>query len=209
MKELTTSMRLWLGTVVICCILYTALILLIGQVFVPEKANGSLMVVGGQVVGSRQIAQAFTRPEYIWPRPSAVDYDAAATGGSNLSPTNELLNERARSILEALDLPSGTNVPADLVAASGSGMDPHITLEAALLQAPRVAQARGVSLAQAEAFIEEQAFYPSGIPSGGRIVTVLPLNIALDERYPVPEDASSAMPDITSPASTSDDAMAP
>lgn len=198
MNELTTSLRMWLGTLVVCCVLYTALILGIGQLFVPEKAGGSLVEVDGVVVGSAQIAQDFDQPGYFWPRPSAVNYDAAATGGSNLSPTNVLLTERAVEILRALDVPAGTAVPPDLLAASGSGMDPHITLDAALVQASRIAAARGVPAAEVAALAEEMAFSPSGLPSGDRVVTVLLLNIALNERFPMPEGAPGAAPDSVS-----------
>ncbi len=92
---------------------------------------------------ARLLAQGFARPEYFWPRPSAVDYNASAAGGSNLSPTNPALRARAEEIL-ARTAGGGKPLPADLVTASGSGLDPHITLEAASYQVQRVAAARGV-----------------------------------------------------------------
>ncbi len=94
------------------------------------------------MIGARLVAQPFTRPEYLWPRPSAVDYNASGAGGSNLSPTNHKIRERADAILANYNLRDGATLPADLVTASGSGLDPHISLAAALIQADRIAMSR-------------------------------------------------------------------
>ena len=187
MENVLSSFRTLVVTLVVCCILYTAVVWSFGAVFVPEKAKGSLIRdPSGQVIGSRQIAQGFSRPEYIWPRPSAVDYNAAATGGSNLSPLNPKLTERAAAIIDRLEPEQGQLVPADLVAASGSGMDPHITRAAAIFQAPRVAASRDVPLQTVERLIDEAAYSPEGFglaAQDDRIVNVLELNMALDARF--------------------------
>jgi K+-transporting ATPase ATPase C chain len=172
-------------TVVVCCVLYTALIWTVGAALVPGKAEGSMIRdAKGQIVGSRLIAQKFTQPKYFWPRPSNVDYNAAATGGSNLSPTNPKLTERATGIVAALAPSSGELVPADLLAASGSGMDPHITEAAARFQAARVAAERKVDVARIERLIDQMAASPEGFGLGQRIVNVLELNLALDRLSP-------------------------
>lgn len=150
MNDLITSLRLFVLSIVVCCIVYPAVILGFAAVAAPEQRTGSLLRdEEGTVIGSSLIAQSFSKPEYFWPRPSAVDYNASATGGSNLSPTNPLLTKRAGGIIDRLnartDVGEPPAVPADLVAASGSGLDPNITAAAALFQVPRVAQARGLS----------------------------------------------------------------
>lgn len=181
MKDFLTSLRLLLTTVVICSAAYPALLLLFGGVAAPHKAQGSLIVgPNGQVLGSAAVAQSFTRAEYFWPRPSAVAYDASAAGGSNLSPANPLLRERATEILDRLELPAGVDAPPDLLAASGSGIDPHITLDAALLQAPRVAAARGMDESSVRELIQQEAFTLTSVGLGDQIVNVLELNLALD-----------------------------
>ena len=181
MNDLLTSLRLWLGTLVVCCVLYPGFLWLFGHALVPGSVEGDLIRdPHGQVIGSHRVAQSFARPEYVWPRPSAVDYNASATGGSNLSPTDPRLTERAREILARLDVDE--SVPADLVAASGSGLDPDVTERAARIQAPRVAAARGIDEALVRDRIDEVARFTGGIPLGERIVNVLELNMALDGR---------------------------
>ena len=169
-------------SLIVCCVLYPAVLLAFGQVVVPWKADGSLIRHGnGTILGSVQLAQAFTQPRYFWPRPSAVDYHASATGASNLSPTHPLLTERAKALIGRYGLPEGQRLPADLVAASGSGMDPHITLEAARFQAPRVASARHLPLDRVSQLIEQHTDVPTLRVFGGEpVVNVLTLNIALD-----------------------------
>jgi len=170
-----------LTTMVICCGVYTLLILGIGQIFVPYTANGSLLSnEQGDIIGSALIAQAFTRPEYIWPRPSAPDYNASATGGSNWSPTNPALRERAIKILDRMRVEEGTLLPADLVTASGSGMDPHITLRAAKSQAKRVAMARGLPVTKVLDLLGQHAERPGELFGTEPLVNVLLVNLALD-----------------------------
>jgi K+-transporting ATPase ATPase C chain len=132
-------------------------------------------------VSLRLIAQNFTRPEYFWPRPSACDYNASATAGSNLSPTNPKITDRAKEIIGRLQPGEGQLVPVDLVLASGGGMDPHITVVAAKFQVPRVATARQLSADQVEELVEQHTDSPTLAAFGGEpIVNVLELNLALD-----------------------------
>lgn len=182
MKDVMTSIRLVVLSMLFCCVIYPAAMFVFGQVLVPWKADGSMLTnEQGQIIGSAQIAQDFTRPEYFWPRPSAVGYNAAATGGSNLSPANPKLAERAKQTIARFNLETGQRIPADLVAASGSGMDPHITLAAARFQAPRVASARGMSEGVVESLITQAAEVPALLLFGGDpVINVLKLNLALD-----------------------------
>lgn len=184
MSDCLTSLRLFVLSIVVCSAGYTALILGFAAVAASDTRQGSMIErADGTIVGSRLLAQGFTRPEYFWPRPSACDYNASATGGSNLSPTNSKITERAHEIIERLQPKEGERVPADLVLASGSGMDPHISLAAALFQAPRVAAARGMSIEDVQALIREQTDSPTLDRMGSEpIVNVLEVNLALDER---------------------------
>ncbi len=163
--EFIRSIRLTGLTITVCVIAYTALILASASMVAPEKRLGSLIHgTDGMVIGSRLVAQAFTRPEYLWPRPSAVDYNASGAGGSNLSPTNPKIHERAKAILAKYSLKDGATLPADLVTASGSGLDPHISLAAALIQADRIAMSRQVDASTIRELLQKQAaseFVPS------------------------------------------------
>ena len=122
----------------------------LAQLLFPDQANGSLIVREGRVIGSRLIGQYFDKPEYFWSRPSATapfPYNAAASGGSNLGPTNPVLIEAVNArvaTLRAADPGNDLPIPVDLVTASGSGLDPHISPAAAFYQLGRVARARGI-----------------------------------------------------------------
>lgn len=176
-----TSIRIVLVTMVICCLLYPLVILGLGQTLTPNSANGSLVSNGrGEIVGSKLIAQKFDRPEYFWPRPSAVDYNAAAAGGSNLSPTNPELRERAKTLVARFKATAEDPIPADLVTASGSGLDPNITLTAARYQAGRVATARGLSSETIMELLDRYARRPGGVLTPQPLVNVLLVNMALD-----------------------------
>jgi K+-transporting ATPase ATPase C chain len=145
--------------------------------------TGLLPLTGdGAVVGSLRIAQEFTRSAYLWPRPSAVGYDAAA-GGANLSPANPRIAERARELLARPGITDAGPVPAELVLASGSGLDAHVTLAAALYQAPRIAAARGVDPEAVAVLFAGLARDPGGGLARVRLVNVLAANLALDEAY--------------------------
>ncbi|MDA8139082.1 MAG: potassium-transporting ATPase subunit KdpC [Desulfobacteraceae bacterium] len=180
-QQTTASLRSVLATMAVCAGLYPLVIWGLGQILTPQSAGGSLVRNGqGQIVGSALIAQAFTRPEYFWPRSSAVDYNAAAAGGSNLSPTNPELRTRAVVLVKHYGATAGAPLPADLVTASGSGLDPHITLAAARYQAARVAAARGMPLAEVEALLAKHSFRPGGALTAKPLVNVLIVNMALD-----------------------------
>lgn len=188
MSDVISGLRVALATMAICVAGYTALILGFAQAVTPATANGSLVTdAEGEIVGSRLIAQAFVSPEYFWPRPSAVDYDAAGAGGSNLSPANPELTEWAEDLIAAHGGATEERpIPADLVTTSGAGLDPHISLEGALFQAERVAAARGVEVGAVASIIRDRAYAPGAFFTEGRIVNVLELNLALDAELAAP-----------------------
>jgi K+-transporting ATPase ATPase C chain len=175
---------------VVCCGLYPLVVFGLSQAFFREKANGSLIVDGGGTVrGSKLLGQAFADPKYFHPRPSAAGngYDASNSGGSNLGPTSRKLNDEIKDRIAAYRAENGLNesqpVPADAVTASGSGLDPHISLQNAELQIPRVAKARGLAEDKVHKLIrqntDERDFGVFGEPG----VNVLKLNLALDEQH--------------------------
>lgn len=183
MNPVLTSLRLIAATMLVCCIAYPALLLAFAQGVFPHSANGQLLhSPDGTLAGCRQIAQQFTSPRYFWPRPSAVDYNGAAAGGSNKAPTNPLLADRARESIMQHGANAARPLPADLATASGSGLDPHISEAAALFQVERVAAARGVEVdgVRVRLLVEEMAFAPGGALASARVVNVLELNLALD-----------------------------
>ena len=187
-REIATSVRLLVATLIVSCVVYPLAILGFAVVAAPNKRLGSLVEgADGLPVGSRLVAQGFSRPEYFWPRPSACGYDASAAGGSNLSPTSPLLRDRAEEIISRLDLPEGTEIPAELVASSGSGLDPHISLAGALVQVPRVASKRGIRENELKQFVEQQArLNAPPVVGGERLLPVLLLNLAIDEAHTMP-----------------------
>ncbi len=182
MTDFITSLRLFVLSIVVCSAGYSAVMLGFATVAAPEKRQGSLLRrADGTIVGSRLLAQNFTQPKYFWPRPSACDYNASATAGSNLSPTNSKITERAQEIIGRLQPGDGQLVPADLVLASGGGMDPHISLAAARFQVPRVAAARDLTNEQVQVVVDQHLDSPTLAAFGGNpIVNVLELNFALD-----------------------------
>jgi potassium-transporting ATPase KdpC subunit len=188
MSDIISGLRVAAATMAICVAGYTLVILGVAQTVTPATANGSLITDdAGTVIGSRLIAQGFTEPGYIWPRPSAVDYDAGGAGGSNLSPANPELTTRAEGLIDAHGGASeAAPIPADLVTASGAGLDPHISLDGALFQVDRVAEARGVEPAAVRSLIEGWAYRPGGLFTPGRIVNVLEVNLALDAELASP-----------------------
>lgn len=156
------------------------------QLLFPYQANGSLITINGRVVGSHLVAQPFASDRYFWPRPSATSpapWNGAASSGSNLGPTNLALKDSVVERIAALrtaDASVQTPVPVDLVTASASGLDPHLSPAAARVQAPRVAKARGIPLARVLPLIENQIEQRTFGVFGEPRVNVLALNLALD-----------------------------
>lgn len=180
-SQLSACARVVCVTMGICSLLYSLVILGIGKVVTPGTADGSLIRSSeGKIIGSRLIAQSFTRPDYFWPRPSAANYDAAASGGSNLSPANPELSKRAGEIIKGMAGDPAVKIPADLVTASGSGLDPHITLASAEYQAERVAKARGISIDRVRVLLGNSAHRSGGALASEPLVNVLLINMALD-----------------------------
>lgn len=153
----------------------------VAQALFPSQANGSAIVRDGQVVGSALIGQNFTRPDYFWGRPSAAGdgYNARASSGANLGPTSQALADRIAEEAKRYDAPVAA-IPVELLTTSGSGLDPHISPAAATFQAERVAQARGLALAEVTDLIGAHTEQPIGGLLGEPRVNVLQLNIALD-----------------------------
>lgn len=178
-----TGLRLF-AVFVVLAVSYTMLVTLAG-LFVPEKTAGSLIIVDGKVVGSALIGQSFTSPRYFHGRPSAVDYRGDSSGGSNFGPTNkkflEIVAKRIELVRQENNLPPGAPVPADLVLASGSGLDPDISVHSAMLQVGRVARARNLEEGRVAALVEAHIESPEFGLLGQHHVNVLRLNLALDE----------------------------
>jgi K+-transporting ATPase ATPase C chain len=164
---------------------YHALLLGIGRTIFPSQAGGSLIHrADGTVVGSRLIAQAFTRPEYFHPRPSGVDYNAASTGGTNYGPSNPDHLAAVQARLDARRAADGAAaVPSEMITASGAGLDPHIPPNAADQQVARVAGARGVDQERVRAIVRDHTDGPWLGVFGRARVNVLELNLALDAAF--------------------------
>ena len=186
-SEFRPALLMLLVLTVITGVLYPLLITAIAQVAFPRQANGSLIVLRGVVVGSSWIGQEFREPQYFWGRLSATTpaYNAGASSGSNLGPTNPALLDAARARIAALraaDPEARLPVPVDLVTASGSGLDPHISPAAAEYQVRRVASARGLPLDVVRAAIAAHTRGRFLGVIGEPVVNVLELNLALDAR---------------------------
>jgi K+-transporting ATPase ATPase C chain len=188
MQELRTALLVLLALTGVTGVAYPLLVTGIAQVLFPRQANGSLVEVEGRAVGSALVGQPFDDPRYFWSRPSATGrfaYDAAASSGSNLGPTSDKLAEAVRGRIDALRAADPGNqapIPVDLVTASSSGLDPHLTPAAARYQAGRVARERGMAPASVEALIEEHTEGRFLGVLGERRVNVLALNLALDRQ---------------------------
>ena len=191
MKELFSEIRgavfATLVLAIVCCGLYPLVVFGISQAFFHDKANGGLILdTDGAVRGSKLLAQGFTADKYFHPRPSAAGtgYDATSSGGSNLGPTSQKLNDAIKDRVDGYRKENGLNadefVPADAVTASGSGLDPHISLRNAELQTPRVAKARAMSEEKLRELIKQNTDARDLGLLGDPGVNVLGLNRALD-----------------------------
>jgi K+-transporting ATPase ATPase C chain len=192
-EDFIISARATLVTLVLTGLLYPLATTGIALIVFPQQARGSLAAdAQGKEVGSRLIAQSFSAAVYLQPRPSAAGekgYDAAGSGGSNLGPTSKALRKRASDDLDRLlrDNPEATGpVPAELVAASASGLDPHLSPGAALWQVPRIARARGLSQGRVRSVIESHLEGRDLLLLGEPRVNVLLVNLALDRQFGKP-----------------------
>ncbi|MGO9467271.1 MAG: potassium-transporting ATPase subunit KdpC [Isosphaeraceae bacterium] len=181
-REMIVALRASLVTFVLCAVLYPAVVWGMAQLLFPWQAEGSLIYASDRtVVGSSLIAQKFTSDRYFHPRPSAVDYKADAAGGSNLGTNNPDLRTAVANRVQELGGTRERPVPVDLVTASGSGLDPDISPEAALYQAPRVATARNLPFEEVRGLIEEKINRSGWLFGAPPRLNVLELNLALDK----------------------------
>jgi K+-transporting ATPase ATPase C chain len=184
-RETMTALLACLVTFVLCAVAYPAAAWGLAQLAFPHKAEGSLITDrDGNVIGSELVAQPFASDRYFHPRPSAVDYKADATGGSNLGPKHPDLRKKIAERAEALKASGERPASTDLVMASGSGLDPHISIEATKYQVGRVAAARGLTEDRVRALIDAQAERSGAIIGASARVNVLRLNLALDATSP-------------------------
>lgn len=200
MKLILQSIRQTILWTVVAGALYPLVITLIAQTAFHDQANGSLVERDGKVIGSALLAQQFQGSNYFWPRPSACGYGTGPTGiqassGSNLGPTSGQLQtnvqNNASAFISGNNLPTNTAVPPDMVFASASGLDPHISPEAARLQIARVAAARGVPADKVKGLVEQFVEPPQWGFLGEPRVNVLLLNVALDKMCEKPVSASA------------------
>ena len=185
-QQLKSGVVLLLFFTLLAGLLYPAAVTALAQALFPHQANGSLIEHNGEIIGSELIGQPYNDPGYFWGRPSATvlfPYNAAASGGSNLGPTNPDLK---KSVVERIELLRGYDpgnahpIPVDLVTASASGLDPHISVAAAMFQVPRVARERGLSEEQVIALVRQSTQGRQLGILGEPRVNVLRLNLALD-----------------------------
>lgn len=171
--------------ILICGGLYPLFITTIGGLLFPHQATGSLIEIDGKVVGSELVGQRFEAPEYFYGRPSAADYDPFSVGGSNYAASNPDLGDRvaedSRNVAAREGVEPGS-IPVDMLSASGSGIDPHISPESARLQAERVATARDIAVTEVDELIERHTEGPTLGVFGQPRVNVLRINLALDDK---------------------------
>lgn len=186
-SSLLSAVRFAIITILVCGLLYPVVATYAGKLLFPSQANGSLILRDGKAVGSSLVAQNFVSDRYFQSRPSAANYDPRALAGSNLASTNPALRERiveSSKTIAARENIAANTIPVDMVSASGSGIDPHISPESARVQLARVAKARGLSTEQVQAAINANTQAPTLGILGQARVNVLQLNLALDAITP-------------------------
>jgi potassium-transporting ATPase KdpC subunit len=179
-----TAMLLFIAFSLLTGLIYPLLMTGIIQIAMPEPASGSLIVMNGKIVGSELIGQNFTSPGYFHGRPSAVNYAGNGSGASNFGPTSaklmEQVSRRISDVRRENNLSSNATVPSELVLNSGSGLDPHISMEGVMLQVPRVANARGIPESEVKVLVYQHIEPAQFGIMGQERVNVLNLNLALD-----------------------------
>ncbi|MBL7722931.1 MAG: K(+)-transporting ATPase subunit C [Chitinophagaceae bacterium] len=182
-KDLLISLKLTLLMIILCAVLYPLLIAGIGKA-TPGGGKGETVSVNGKVVGYEKIGQKFTDDKYFWGRPSAVDYNAAGSAGSNKGPSNpdylQIVKDRIDSFLVHNPGVKKEEIPAEMVTASGSGLDPDISPAGAYIQVKRIASIRNLPEEKVKALVEEHIQKPLAGMLGPSKVNVLKLNVALD-----------------------------
>ena len=182
MKNIFSILKFTLFMGVLLAVIYPMAIFGIAQL-APNKGKGETITVNGKVVGYQKIGQKFDKSNYFWGRPSAVDYNAAGSGGSNKGPSNSdyltLVQKRIDTFLIVHPYLKKSEIPSDMVTASGSGLDPNISPQGALIQVKRVAKERNVSEEKVKALVQAKINTPAVL--GTATVNVLELNVALDE----------------------------
>ena len=200
MKEFVRSMLVLLVMMFLTGVMYPLIVTGISKAGFPQQAQGSLLRMGGTIIGSALVGQSFSSPRYFHGRPSAIEkaYDAGNSGGSNFGPSNakflEEIDRRVDMVRKDNGLERTASVPADLVLASASGLDPHIGVEAAMIQVKRVAKARGVPEPDVQVLVERFIEMPLFGFLGEKRINVLRLNLALDElsrRHSQPSESKS------------------
>jgi len=186
MRNLKHCILIYLALTVLTGYIYPITVTIATQLSFPDKANGSLIYKSGEIRGSKLIGQNFTGAEYFWPRPSISDYSAMPSSASNEGPTSEALKQSIENRKNELAPYIGGKIPADLLMASASGLDPHISPEAALAQVDHVAEARNLSSDQKtelENLVRQHIERPQWGIFGAARVNVLELNLAVDEKF--------------------------
>ena len=190
LKEIKTTVLITVVLLIVCCCIYPVFVFGAGQLLFPDKADGSIVYdANGKPIASTLLGQQFSADKYFNPRPSAAGngYDSTSSGGSNLGALSQTLHDnvkqRVADYRKANHLSDTQLVPADAVTASASGLDPHISVKNALLQLPRVAQARGMSEPDVKALMEKYTDGPDLGILGDAGVNIVKLNLALDGKY--------------------------
>jgi K+-transporting ATPase ATPase C chain len=189
--QIGPAFRITLFMTILTGLIYPGIVTGFCQMFFPQRANGSIVKIGGKTVGSELIGQNFSKPQFFHPRPSAAGndgYDASASNASNYGPTNQKLIDRVKGDVAKFrqENPGYQGpIPADLLTTSGSGLDPHISPASALAQAPRIAQARGVTVDQISQLVSAHTEGRQWGFLGEPRVNVLLLNLDLDQKFPV------------------------